>query len=315
MAAVRDAAQEGDTYVHRIRMLAVVGVFALTAVIAASAPAAAGPIVDPDTLTPVPPPGAVCRANGALTLCHTVFLEEFANEPAFDLPCGTVYETVYDPRTGLRWYRDGLLVKRQVFAHAEGTWNLSPSGDGPAVRFIANRTWTDVYPVPGDEGSQVEVYRGLDLHVFGARGTSRSRGSSLTTARPTASSGSPTTLGRPPRSARRWAPEPRRRGLRRVAVEGEDASMAHETRYAVTRDGVHIAYQIVGDGPVDLVLCVSGLGLGQVWQGRRSGAFLERLASFSRLIIFDFRGTGYSDHVVDPGQLLTIEAGWRTSGP
>ena len=84
--------------------------------------------------------------------------------------------------------------------------------------------------------------------------------------------------------------------------------MVHETRYAVTRDGVHIAYQIVGDGPVDLVLCVSGFGLGQVWQGRRSGAFLERLASFSRLIIFDFRGTGYSDHVVEPGQLLTIES-------
>ena len=72
--------------------------------------------------------------------------------------------------------------------------------------------------------------------------------------------------------------------------------------------GSHIAYQVVGDGPVDLVLCVSLFGLGQAWQGRRSGAFLERLASFSRLIIFDFRGTGYSDHVVDPGQLLTIES-------
>jgi len=84
--------------------------------------------------------------------------------------------------------------------------------------------------------------------------------------------------------------------------------MARETRYAITRDGVHIAYQIVGDGPVDLVLCLSGLGLGQVWQGRRSAAFFDRLTSFSRLIIFDFRGTGYSDHVVAPGQLLTIEA-------
>ena len=42
---------------HRIRTLAMVGVFALTAIIAASVPAAAGPIVDPDTLTPVPPPG------------------------------------------------------------------------------------------------------------------------------------------------------------------------------------------------------------------------------------------------------------------
>jgi hypothetical protein len=34
------------------------------------------------------------------------------------------------------------------------------------VRFIAHRTWTDVYTVPGDEGSAVETFRGLDLHLF-----------------------------------------------------------------------------------------------------------------------------------------------------
>jgi hypothetical protein len=65
---------------HRIRTLAMIGVCALTAIIAASVPAAAGPIVDPNTLTPVPPPRAVCRADGSWTICHTVFLEEFANE-------------------------------------------------------------------------------------------------------------------------------------------------------------------------------------------------------------------------------------------
>ena len=55
------------------RTLAMVGVFALTAIIAVSIPAAAGPIVDPDILTPVPPPGAVCRADGAWTnLSHGV---------------------------------------------------------------------------------------------------------------------------------------------------------------------------------------------------------------------------------------------------
>jgi hypothetical protein len=151
---------------HRIRTLALVGVIALTAIIATSVSAAAGPIVDPNTLTPVPPPGAVCRADGSWTICHTVFLEEFSNEPSFDLPCGTVYETRHDPRTGLRWYFNELLVKRQVFAHAEGTWSLSPTGDGPTVRFIAHRTWTDVYTVPGDEGSAVETFRGVDLHVF-----------------------------------------------------------------------------------------------------------------------------------------------------
>jgi hypothetical protein len=151
---------------HPIRTLATVGVFAVTAIIAVGVPATAGPIVDPDTLTPVPPPGAVCRADGDWTICHTVFLEDATNEPAFDLPCGTVYQTSHDPRTGLRWYFDDLLVKRQVFSGYEGTWSLSATGSEPTVSFIGHRTWTDIYTVPGDEGSAIETFRGLDLRAF-----------------------------------------------------------------------------------------------------------------------------------------------------
>ena len=81
-----------------------------------------------------------------------------------------------------------------------------------------------------------------------------------------------------------------------------------ETRYAKTADGVHIAYQVLGDGPVDLVVVATGLGLGEVWRGRRSGSFLHRLASFSRLILFDGRGMGLSDHVLEREQLLTLES-------
>jgi pimeloyl-ACP methyl ester carboxylesterase len=81
-----------------------------------------------------------------------------------------------------------------------------------------------------------------------------------------------------------------------------------ETRYAKTSDGVHIAYQVAGDGAVDLVLVASGLGLGEVWRGRRSGLFLQRLASFSRLILLDSRGMGLSDHVLDTQQQLTLES-------
>ncbi len=80
-----------------------------------------------------------------------------------------------------------------------------------------------------------------------------------------------------------------------------------ETRYAKTADGVHIAYQVAGDGPVDLVVVASGLGLGEIWRGRRSGPFLQRLASFSRLILLDRRGTGLSDHVLDLMQQLSLE--------
>jgi class 3 adenylate cyclase len=70
-----------------------------------------------------------------------------------------------------------------------------------------------------------------------------------------------------------------------------------ETRYARSGD-VSIAYQVVGEGPFDLVYVpgwVSNVEL--MWDEPDYAAFLERLASFSRLIIFDKRGTGLSDPV------------------
>ena len=81
-----------------------------------------------------------------------------------------------------------------------------------------------------------------------------------------------------------------------------------ETRYAKTSDGVHIAYQVAGHGATDLVLVATGLGLGEIWRGRRSGSFLHRLASFSRLIVYDSRGMGLSDHVLEREQVLTLES-------
>ncbi|HET8525737.1 MAG TPA: adenylate/guanylate cyclase domain-containing protein [Actinomycetota bacterium] len=79
-----------------------------------------------------------------------------------------------------------------------------------------------------------------------------------------------------------------------------------ETRYARSGD-VSIAYQVVGDGPFDLVYVpgwVSNIEL--MWEEPGYAGFLERLASFSRLIIFDKRGTGLSDPV-PLGQLPTLE--------
>jgi pimeloyl-ACP methyl ester carboxylesterase len=77
-----------------------------------------------------------------------------------------------------------------------------------------------------------------------------------------------------------------------------------ETRYAKSGD-VNIAYQVVGDGPIDLVLVpgfVSHLEID--WELPRYAHFLERLAGFSRLILFDKRGTGLSDR---PGGLPDLE--------
>ncbi len=63
---------------------------------------------------------------------------------------------------------------------------------------------------------------------------------------------------------------------------------------------VHIAYQVVGDGPVDLVWIhdwISNLEL--QWEEPLYARFLQRLASFSRLLLFDKRGSGLSDRTVD----------------
>jgi pimeloyl-ACP methyl ester carboxylesterase len=70
-----------------------------------------------------------------------------------------------------------------------------------------------------------------------------------------------------------------------------------ETKYAKSGD-VYIAYQVVGDGPRDLVFVppfVSHVEL--YWEEPALVRFLSRLASFSRLIVFDKRGTGLSDRV------------------
>ena len=69
------------------------------------------------------------------------------------------------------------------------------------------------------------------------------------------------------------------------------------TQYAKVGD-LHIAFQVVGDGPLDLVFVpgwVSNVELG--WEEPRQAAFLRGLASFARLILFDKRGTGLSDPV------------------
>jgi class 3 adenylate cyclase len=73
--------------------------------------------------------------------------------------------------------------------------------------------------------------------------------------------------------------------------------MLPETRYAKSGD-VHIAYQIIGKGPFDLVFVPGFIShVDHVWDEPRWAGFLERLASFSRLICFDKRGTGLSDRV------------------
>ena len=79
-----------------------------------------------------------------------------------------------------------------------------------------------------------------------------------------------------------------------------------EIRFAKSGEA-HIAYQVVGDGPSDLVWIHDWISNLEVqWEEPASARFLEGLASFSRLLLFDKRGSGLSDRTVD-SDLFTLE--------
>jgi pimeloyl-ACP methyl ester carboxylesterase/DNA-binding winged helix-turn-helix (wHTH) protein len=71
------------------------------------------------------------------------------------------------------------------------------------------------------------------------------------------------------------------------------------TQYATSGE-TSIAYQVVGDGPLDIVFVMGWVShLDYAWEEPSFARFLQRLASFSRLILFDKRGTGLSDRVAE----------------
>ena len=78
-----------------------------------------------------------------------------------------------------------------------------------------------------------------------------------------------------------------------------------ETHY-IKNGNVYIAYQVVGEGPQDLIFVpgwVSNIEI--IWEDPRQAQFLNHLASFTRLILFDKRGTGLSDRVANIPDLET----------
>ena len=75
--------------------------------------------------------------------------------------------------------------------------------------------------------------------------------------------------------------------------------MQPETTYARLGED-RVAYQVLGEGP-DLVLTMGAFGhVDLQWEDPATAVFLRRLASFSRLILFDRRGTGASDPLPEP---------------
>lgn len=106
--------------------------------------------------------------------------------------------------------------------------------------------------------------------------------------------------------------------LKAEATHGARAEAAHlsrseatdvgfeppKTQYAHSGD-VNIAYQVIGDGPIDLVFVMGWVShMECFWTEPSFARFLRRLSEFSRLILFDKRGTGLSDRV---GALPTLE--------
>src|SRR6476659_8408364 len=91
------------------------------------------------------------------------------------------------------------------------------------------------------------------------------------------------------------------------------ATMLPETRYA-RRAGLHLAFQVLGEGPPDLLLLDQWFShMEAQWEVPPVAEFRERLASFGRLIMYDKRGSGLSDPI-PTAQLPTIEE-WMDDVP
>jgi hypothetical protein len=157
--------------VHRILpcLLVIAGALA----VAAPAASADEPTVDPATLQPPPPPDARCQSTGRAVICRTVVDFTAQAEPVdFGLPCGMVYITVTDVRHGLRFYEDGLLVRRHVTAPGgvSGFLSLAAPGDGPRIELVGHLNWWSTFSVPGDESTALTTSHGLDTRLNGPGG-------------------------------------------------------------------------------------------------------------------------------------------------
>jgi DNA-binding SARP family transcriptional activator/pimeloyl-ACP methyl ester carboxylesterase len=81
----------------------------------------------------------------------------------------------------------------------------------------------------------------------------------------------------------------------RAAAGAQPQLLRPPVRYARCPDGVHIAYQIVGDGPIDILAVPGFVSHLDMWWDAPTDRLVRQLASFSRLILFDKRGMGLSD--------------------
>ena len=80
----------------------------------------------------------------------------------------------------------------------------------------------------------------------------------------------------------------------------------HETAYAQAEDGVFLAYQVIGDGPIDVLYQPDWPGnLDMEWEWPAFAAFLEGMGAFARVIMHEHRGVGLSSRNVPIPNLET----------
>ena len=93
-----------------------------------------------------------------------------------------------------------------------------------------------------------------------------------------------------------------------MSVTGEFMTQVPETRYARAADGIHVGYQVVGSGPVDIVFVPYDYSnIEAAWDFPPFVSFVRSLASIGRVLVFDRRGSGTSDRSWT-GEAATIEA-------
>ena len=85
-------------------------------------------------------------------------------------------------------------------------------------------------------------------------------------------------------------------------VDRLDAAVRSPVRYARSSDGVSVAYQVAGDGPIDVLAITGFVSHLDIWWNAPTDRLVRRLTSMGRLLSFDKRGMGLSDRpeVVDP---------------
>jgi class 3 adenylate cyclase len=112
--------------------------------------------------------------------------------------------------------------------------------------------------------------------------------------------------GTPPRSTQLGAVSHAlsRAAAASAALQSGSGEMDTPTHYAESTDGARIAYQVHGSGPLDLVFVPGFVSHAElIWEEPSIARFLRRLASFSRLVMFDKRGQGLSDRLGRPPTL------------